>query len=201
MGGPCDVYLIRTDQLGDTVWTRTYGGVSNDYGSCVQRTSDGGYIIIGWTESFGAGSFDVFCVKTDSFGSALWERTFGGPFADIGVSVQQTSDRGYVMAGCTRSSDLGHYDIYVVKVDTLGNALWQRTYGDTLDDMAASIQKTADGGYVIVGSTGSWVTGLYQVYILRMDSLWVTPSGTESTEEIPLSGVTLCAKHWTVVML
>jgi len=99
----------------DTLWTRRYGGANNDAASCVQQTSDGGYILGGWTYSFGAGGEDFWLVKTDANGDSLWSRTFGGSGSDWCSSVQQTSDGGYVLAGCTNSFGAGSLDFWLVK--------------------------------------------------------------------------------------
>jgi hypothetical protein len=92
-----NVYLVKTDSLGDTLWTRTYGGTSWEVGYSVQQTQDGGFIITGETTSFGAGFYDVYLVKTDSVGDILWARTYGGTDYDIGRSVQETQDLGYIV--------------------------------------------------------------------------------------------------------
>jgi hypothetical protein len=99
--GYTDVYLIKTNASGDPLWTRTYGGTNHDWGNSVQQTSDGGYIIAGQTLSFGAGNWDVWLIKTNASGDTLWTRTYGGPDADKGNSVQQTTDGGYIVAGFT----------------------------------------------------------------------------------------------------
>jgi len=111
-----DVYLLKTDSSGDILWTRTYGGSSSDGGYSVQQTSDGGYIIAGYTYSFGAGSGDVYLLKTDSEGYTLWTRTYGGSELDCGHSVQQTSDGGYVVTGHTDSFGAGRDDVYLLRV-------------------------------------------------------------------------------------
>jgi len=105
--GGGDVYLIKTSASGDTLWTRTYGGTSYDYGNSVQQTSDGGYIITGTTASFGAGSEDVYLIKTNASGDTLWTRAHGGTSPDWGHSVRQTSDGGYIVAGTTASFGAG----------------------------------------------------------------------------------------------
>jgi len=119
--GDDDVYLIKTSASGDTLWTRSYGGTDSDRGYSVQQTSDGGYIIAGLTESFGAGQADVYLIKTDASGDTLWTRTYGGTEYDLGCSVQQTADGGYIVAGYTRSYGAGNCDVYLIKTDSLGS--------------------------------------------------------------------------------
>ena len=169
--GSADVYLVKTDSIGDTLWTRTYGGPSWDWGWSVQQASDGGYIIAGHTYSFGAGSSDIYLIKTDSKGDTLWTRTYGGTADDIGLSVQQTSDGGYIIAGQTYSFGEGSSDAYLVKTDSIGDTLWTRTYGGTADDFGVSVQQISAGGFIIVGWTGSFGSGSNDVYFIKTDSL------------------------------
>jgi len=168
--GSDDVYLVKTDANGDTLWTRTYGGSSSDLGESVQQTTDGGYIIAGKTHSFGARWGDVYLVKTDANGDTLWTRTYGGGSEDWGHSVQQTTDGGYIIAGRTSSFGAGGYDFYLVKTEANGNTLWTRTYGGRSCDKAFSVQQTSDGGYIISGDTGSWGAGWGDVYLVKTDA-------------------------------
>ena len=101
----------------DTLWTKTYGGIFDDGAASVQQTTDGGYIVAGWTWSFGAGEEDFYLVKTDAVGDTLWTRTYGGSDWDVAYSVQQTIDGGYIMAGNTHSFGAGEADFYLVKVE------------------------------------------------------------------------------------
>ena len=131
--GGMDVYLIKTNASGDTLWTRTYGGTDNDPGYSVQQTSDTGYIVAGATHSFGAGD-DVYLIKTDGSGDTLWTRTYGGTNQDLGYSVRQTSDGGYIIVGSTNSFGAGNYDVWLIKTNASGDTLWTRTYGGTNPD-------------------------------------------------------------------
>ncbi|MCK4225487.1 T9SS type A sorting domain-containing protein, partial [candidate division WOR-3 bacterium] len=121
--GVLDVWLIKTDASGDTLWTRIFGGSRPDEGRAVQQTFDGGYIIAG-TKQYGHPSTswgDIYLIKTDALGVTLWTRIFGGTDAERGYSGHQTSDSGYIVAGRTKSFGAGGYDIYVIKTDSLGN--------------------------------------------------------------------------------
>jgi len=171
---------------GDTLWTRTYGGSSNDWGECLRQTSDGGYIIAGATRSFGAGSYDVYLLKTDSSGDTLWTHTYGGSSEDRGYSVQETSDGGFIVAGQTESFGAGESDLYLVKSNSSGDTLWTHAYGGSSSDYGYSVQETSDGGYIVVGVTGSFGAGGYDVYFLKTDSsgdtLWSRTYGGSGSD-------------------
>jgi hypothetical protein len=180
-----NVYLIKTNASSDTLWTGTYGGTSWDEAYSVQQTADTGYIIAGYTGSFGAGITDVYLIKTNAAGDTLWIRTYGGWGSDEGYSVQQTSDGGYVVAGGTYSFGAGNGDVYLVKTNAAGDTLWTRTYGGTYNDCGRSVQQTADGGYVIAGVTMSVGAG-GDVYLIKTDAsgdtLWTRIYGGADDE-------------------
>jgi len=180
-GSDRDVYLIKTDSDGKHLWKRTYGGTTSDYGYSVQQTSDGGYIIAGWTDSFGGSDSDVYLIKTDASGNTLWTRTYGGTSSDYGYSVQHTSDGGYIIAGDTDSFGGSDRDVYLIKTDASGDTLWTRTYGGTRWDGGNSVQQTSDGGYIIAGYTESFGSGGRYVYLIKTDAggdtLWTRNYG------------------------
>jgi len=102
-------------QAPDTLWTKIYGGVNDDGAHSVQQTSDGGYIVVGYTMSFGPGFSNVWLLKTDANGDTIWTTTYGGDNIEYSYSVKQTFDDGYIIAGRTNSFGAGDYDIYLVK--------------------------------------------------------------------------------------
>jgi len=169
--GAEDVYLIKTDSAGDTVWTRGYGGPAGDWGWSVEQTSDGGYIITGLTWSFGAGAEDLYLIKTDSGGDTVWTRAHGGPDGDWGYSVEETNDGGYIVAGGTWSFGAGAEDVYLIKTDSGGDTVWTRTYGGAAGDWAYWVEETSDGGYIITGLTWSYGAGAEDVYLIKTDDV------------------------------
>jgi hypothetical protein len=186
--GENDVYLIKTDSLGDTLWTRTFGGTSYERGYSVQQTGDGGYIVVGYTYSYGAGSYDVYLIKTDSLGDTLWTKTFGGTSMDYGNSVLQTLDGGYLITGWTSSYGAGGSDVYIIKTDSFGDTVWTKTYGGTSGDFGEDVKQTPDGGYIVAGYTFSFGVSAFQdVWLIRTDAngdtLWTKTCGGDGSDE------------------
>jgi len=165
-----DVYLIKTDSNGNTIWAKTFGGTYSDDCYSVQQTSDNGFIIAGQTYSYGAGRSDVYLIKTDENGNQIWTKTFGGTNYDCGYSVQQTSDGGYIIAGYTYSYGTGDADVYLIKTDANGNRIWYNTFGRSYWEEAYSVQQTSDGGYIIAGYTHSYGAGGGDVYLIKTDA-------------------------------
>lgn len=162
-----NAWLVKTDSLGNILFNKNFGGTDADRGLSVQQTSDGGYILTGYTASSGAGNDDLFLVKTDGSGNQTWAKTFGGTGRDYGNAVKQTSDGGYLIAGYTLTFGAGGDDLWIVKTDSTGTQLWNKTFGGTASDVAYSMDLTADGGYVIVGHTLSSGAGVHDAWLLR----------------------------------
>jgi len=164
-----DIYLAKSEPNGKLQWQNTFGGDDWDCAYSVQQTLDGGYIIAGFTYSYGNGESDVYLVKTDSSGNKDWDKYFGGDYWDEGYSVRQTSDGGYIVVGLTFSFGAGEYDVYLIKTQPNGNKQYEQTFGGTGDDNAWSVCQTADGGYIITGYTESFTEGGRNVYLIKTD--------------------------------
>ena len=122
---------------------RTYGGTKSDDGESVQQTADGGYVLTGSTFSFGVAKDHAFLTKANSTGDAIWTRTFGGTDRDEGISLVQTSDRGYVVLGNTCSLGPGGYEVMLTKLDSLGNACIGEFVSSTVMSMSCSVTSPA----------------------------------------------------------
>ncbi len=168
--GSQDAYILKLNSKGDVQWQKTFGGKNNDVANSIQQTKDGGYIVAGWTYSFGSGEYDVYILKLNAKGEVEWQKTFGGKDDDVANSIQQTTDGGYIVAGWTESLGLGWKDVYILKLNSKGEVEWQKTFGGVDSDEANSIQQTTDGGYIVAGWTWSFGSGGYDVYILKLNS-------------------------------
>ncbi|MBC8527136.1 MAG: T9SS type A sorting domain-containing protein [Candidatus Cloacimonetes bacterium] len=165
--GGTDVWLIKTDALGNEIWNRTFGGTDNDKGYSVAETSDGGYIITGGTLSYAtAGGFDVWLIKTNSSGDTLWTKTLGRAGDDWGNSVAQTSDGGYIITGYSAETQGQVSDVILIKTDSSGDETWTRIFSVVPDynEEGFSVAQTSDDGYIITGFTHG------DVWLIKTDS-------------------------------
>jgi len=168
--GDGDILLIKTNAYGDRIWVKTYGGTYWDYAHSVQQTSGGGYIVAGYTLSFGAGGYDILLIKMDEYGNVEWAKTYGGTGDNWAFSVQQTTGGGYIVAGYTNSFGAGYDDIFLIKTDANGNIQWAKTYGGIDWDYAFSVQQTSDGGYIVAGTTWSFGAGDWDILLIKTDA-------------------------------
>ena len=168
--GNSDCWVVKVDNLGIIEWEKSYGGSLSEYARSIALTNDGGYIFTGYTYSndgdvtINNGGADCWVVKLDENGNIEWESSFGGSGPDIGASILQSSDGGFILAGDSRSNDgdiSNHHgpastsDLWVIKMDNIGNLEWESSYGGTLDDEAKDIKQTIDGGYIVIGHSFS----------------------------------------------
>jgi len=162
-----DAWVVKLDASGSIQWQKCLGGSLNETAKSIQQTTDGGYIVAGYTRSNDGdvsgnhGIEDAWVVKLDAVGNIQWQKCLGGSSSEIAISIQQTTDSGYIVAGATDSNDgdvagnNGGADVWVVKLDVGGNIQWQKCLGGIADESANSIQQTTDGGYILAGWTGS----------------------------------------------
>jgi len=172
-GEGSDLFLIRTDGMGNCIWSKILGGSGEDVGYFVQETLDGGFIVTGSTKSFALGEELLWLVKTDGNGSLNWDKTFGGfvsSSGDGGWSVDETDDRGFITTGYTQSMGNGRKDLWLIKTDGQGSKIWDKTFGGREDDVGMSVLQSRDGGYIVAGRTASFGEGGDDIWLLKTDS-------------------------------
>jgi len=168
--GGSDFAIYKLDSSGNKVWFKHYGGTSSDYGHSIQQTSEGGYVVAGLSYSYSYGSNDFAIYKLNSSGSKTWYKHYGGTTLDIGYSIQQTSDGGYVVTGHTSSYTYGQSDFAVYRLNSNGNKTWFKHYGGTNTDYGRSVQQTTDRGYIFSGFGDSYTHGNNDFAIYKLDS-------------------------------
>ncbi|MBI2134684.1 Ig-like domain-containing protein [Candidatus Woesearchaeota archaeon] len=134
-------------------WSKAFSHGITDIGYSVQETSDLGYVIVGTTKTSINDPTDIWLIKTDSDGNEEWNKTYGGSDSDSARSIQQTSDGGYIIAGSTWSFAINSEDVWLIKTDSQGNMVWNKTF-DMNSDYAVSVKQTTDHGYIVLGKTG-----------------------------------------------
>jgi parallel beta-helix repeat protein len=166
--GSDDVWVVKTDSLGNKEWSKPYGGSNYDRGRSVARTFDGGYIIAGYTNSYGAGIDDFWLVKLDADGNKEWDRTIGDTGRDRACFILQRVDGGYAIVGYTKSVGAGNEDVLLVKISDDGQESWN-WYGGSNSDVGLCLVQSTDGGFAIAGYTNSFGSGSYDFYLIKTD--------------------------------
>ena len=177
-------------------WERTFGGHGAEKAYATTEMADGGFVVAGHTLSRGRLRYDAMVVRFDRTGRILWQRIFGGRDTEQIYGIVALKDGGVAVAGHTRSSGAGESDIWVVRLDTGGKIVWQRTFGGTANDRARSIAAAPDGGLIVAGFTRSRGAGDGDAWILRLDRdgklIWDSVYGKKGDDGafniIPLPG-------------
>jgi len=183
--GQDDAAVLVFTSGGLRKWFRVMGGSGVDFGQCVIQTSDSGFLMVGRTNSWGAGGYDFLVLRLDSQGALTWARAIGGTADDFAYSVVQTTDGGFVVAGETWSFGQGMNEALIIKLDAGGTLQWARIFGGSENDYARAVMETSDAGLAIAGATSSFglASGLY-TFLMRMDSDGEYPGCVESCSPI-----------------
>ncbi|MGX7667603.1 T9SS type A sorting domain-containing protein [Flavobacterium pedocola] len=197
--GNTDIWLVKLDSGGTITWQKTLGGGSSDAVQHLEKTTDGNYIVCGYTFSNNGdvsgnhGNYDAWVVKLNAVGTILWQKTLGGVNADQAKYIQQTPDGGFIVVANSKSTNgdvtqnQGDWDYWVVRLDELGTIQWQKTLGGSSYDEASCIEKTTDGGYILTGRTNSYngdVTGNH-----GNDDFWVVKLATDNLSTSEFDGI------------
>ena len=163
-----DAWLLKVDLDGNEIWQQTYGGTGVDLSRSLVNTGDG-YIMVGNTSSYGSGNNDVFVIKVNLEGTQEWSNTYGGGGTDIGRAIIKTNDGSFVIAGYTDSfGENSGFNVWLLKIDSLGNLLWDKTFGGDGNDRALSVNQSLDGGLVLTGFSNS-IDSASDILIIKTD--------------------------------
>jgi len=180
-------FVFIANSNAQNTWEKTYGGWQDEEGRSVLQTTDGGYIVSGWTDTYGAGDYDYYLVKTNSYGDTLWTKTYGTNRDDRAGCVIQTADGGYIISGFSLPVNDTLGDIYFIKLNAQGDTIWSKRYWGANDHRAYMVQETEDGGFIISGSTYAYGASYLDILLMKTDSLgdtlWTKTYGGDSIEQ------------------
>lgn len=168
--GSSDFYMIKTDAFGDTIWTKTYGGIYQEECKKALQTKDNGFVAVGNTLSYGAGGYDCYVVKTDPQGSVEWTRTIGGSYSDYANDAVYTVAGELILVGETNSFTSAGSSMYAIKISGLGDTIWTKIFDYNYLDRAMSICETYDKGYAILGTSLETTSGIIYSVVLKLDA-------------------------------
>jgi len=197
--GNFDVFLLKTDNTGDIVWAKTYGSnFLDDIGYSVQRTSDNGYVIAGYTDDFGMGIGGLYVIKTDSLGNIIWTKDYGKGGGDYNLGegakfISQTNDGGFIITGHTELLN-PNVQLYLIKTDSIGDTLWTKVYDGSGGAIGYSVQQTDDGGYIVAGQTNN------EVYLIKTDSNGNSGGCNVSASDITVSNTSTITDSATLLV-
>jgi hypothetical protein len=190
--GNTDVYLVRTDFTGNFNWDRAFGGSEVNWAEDIIPTKDKGYAIAGYMNLPGNSDYNVMLIKTDSLGHMQWMKNYGGSDWDLGHSLVETPDSGFIITGETYSFGNGNNDVFLLRTDKNGDSLWAKYYGGANAEIAYDISKCHDGNYIVTGITSSFGKGDDDVYLLKTDAsgdtLWTRTFG-DSLDDKAFAGI------------
>lgn len=201
--GSWDYWVVRTNSTGVKIWDKRFGGLEDDFATCMDRTADGGYLIGGYSKSNQGGdktqpcqgNWDYWVVKINDQGNLVWDKTFGGNYTDWLFDMTATQDGGFLLGGQSFSEATGDKsepnndptpagsDYWMVKIDAAGNKQWDRTYGGTQIDDISHVEQTADGGYMLSGESYSPADGDKTEPNLGIEQTWVIKTDTSGLFE------------------
>ena len=201
-----DILLVKVDEDGFGLWEKSFGGPDNEEAYAVKQCMNGGYILAGYSNSYGAAS-EVYVVKTDSYGKLEWDKTYGGPNLDRAYEIIETHDGHFIIVGVTNSPGISHGndDIWLQKIDGQGNTVWRNAYGESNHEVGYDVVELPDGGFLVLGYKNFYDVSGKDIYLIRTDSVgtivWAKTYGSSmvfdeigySIHEAYPSGYLICA--------
>jgi hypothetical protein len=192
-----DIWAMKLDANGLIIWQNRFNTSMQDVARSIEQTSDGGYIIAGYSILFSilkGNNYEFWVLKLDPSGNIAWQKSYGGKNTDQGYAIRQIKDNGYIAVGTTKSFGAGNYDYWILKLDSGGNLIWQKAYGGEKADIASSVIETADGGYLVSGTTESFGQGKQDALVMKLDAsgkiMWQKVYGGKQNDTLVSVGST-----------
>lgn len=187
--GGQDISLTKTNANGETLWSKTYGGSSDEYPGMVIPTNDGGLVIVGTTYSFGSGDRDIYVIRTDAAGNLQWSKVYGGNYTERGFVIRQLLDGNFIVGGSEQSNGAGQYDVFIMKINANnGSIIWSRNIGGSLSDTLTDIVLLDGDELLVSGSTSSTIGSDYDFYVARLNAsgnlIWHKQIRTDEQEHL-----------------
>jgi len=186
--GKTDINVIKLDASGKKIWENNFGGERKEEARSITKLSDGTFVIVGSTKSYGNGGYDYYILKMDKNGQKLWAKTAGGTAKDEASAVTATKDGGILVLGSSKSSGKGSYNFYAIKLNTDGKLLWESTTGGKDWDIATDVVQMDDGGFLLVGKSESFGDNGYDGYVVKISQngkfLWEQTYGGKKEDLI-----------------
>ncbi|HJL78083.1 MAG TPA: hypothetical protein QF355_02175 [Candidatus Marinimicrobia bacterium] len=201
-----DILLVKVDENGFGLWEKSFGGSNNEEGYAVKQCMDGGFILAGYSTSYGAAA-DIYVVKTDPYGIKEWDKVYGGNNLDRAYEIIETHDGHFIIVGVTNSPGISHGndDIWLQKIDGQGNTVWRNAYGESNHEVGYDVVELPDGGFLVLGYKNFYDVSGKDIYLIRTDSVgtivWAKTYGSSmvfdeigySIHEAYPSGYLICA--------
>lgn len=166
----CDVLVIKSDAVGNELWRKSYGGNKPDFPYHMLETTDGNYFLVGYSQSYGGGDYDILLIKINPSGDTLWKKTYGSWGNDLARDVIATSDGNYMIVGWSKAPGQPANNANLIKIDPSGTVLWNKMYGGAADDYGNCVKQTSDGGYIMIGQTFNGGAGGGDAWLVKLDS-------------------------------
>ena len=174
-----NVYLVRTDANGDSLWTRYYGNTWYDYSRSIIKADDNSYIVSGWYATNGAEVSDFYALRIQDNGDNTWTRLYGGGGYEYSYDIVKRGNNDFILIGNTNSSGAGSYDIYFVNINSNGDTIWTKTFGSSVYENAKGALRTDDGNYIVYGQRKPFsVSNGSDILLVKLDL-----NGTSDIEE------------------
>jgi hypothetical protein len=183
--GQRDFWILKTTLDGDSLWSRTYGGIGDDECYDIKRSSDGGYLLVGYTRSWGSDGRDIWLLKTNASGDSLWSRTYGGSANDVGLEILEVQDSGFLIVATSTVTSEGDVDTWLLKTNSNGDSLWTTILGGDNRDVLGLAYQLEDESYILSGFTSSQGAGSYDFWLVKTEPDTISDTTTPPQFYVP----------------